>query len=527
MQQRVLPRASFEERLPDGWFLSRLYKGNRILYYKDTKVASVPDDFQIESTVLNIIQNPPTAVQVIMYQEGLISSDCICAEAQKQLVKKGLVTYEFAQKCFQNISSWLKRYVPAKAVYAGSVYTNKRGRWYDQNGNCISTSGTFFSTWDARVRYAAGECTLEDVARYSWAAVLECLGDEHQRFINRVLVPKMELNRKGWAVDAKRSKQARMSTNQKWEHTEFDISDEIEADYREDVNSCLYNYFFRSIDNQVQMFTENCRVPGFEDILEKVRTYEDSTIKKLQDIQSTLARFRWDGVLGEYKPVFSPQVFTSSKRAEFFELVHEVIIGKISGHEAALRFTSGSWKKIAREQNRYRKYKVQYAPFFTERWKKLKPEVSTFQKAVEYVRKSTSDLIALGYREESRTATSFIYDGCRFVLDIDSGSVDYLGVAGGSYLSDEWLKLRPEQRRSRLNDDAEWKYQEQAIRRYRKLFSFLFNVVHKHWDKATYFIQDKLVAKKKYLRPSSGFLAKMQERADNYIKSLERRVVFC
>ena len=136
-------------------------------------------------------------------------------------------------------------------------------------------------------------------------------------------------------------------------------------------------------------------------------------------------------------------------------------------------------------------------------------------------------MIALGYRDESRTTTSFIYDGCRFVLDIDSGSVDYLGVAGGSYLSDEWLKLRPEQRRSRLNDDAEWKYQEQAIRRYRKLCSFLFNVVHKHWDKATYFIQDKLVAKKKYLRPSSGFLAKMQERADNYIKSLERRVVFC
>ena len=94
-------------------------------------------------------------------------------------------------------------------------------------------------------------------------------------------------------------------------------------------------------------------------------------------------------------------------------------------------------------------------------------------------------------------------------------------------MSDRWLKMKPEQRRAVLNDDAEWEYQEKAIKRYNRLFSYLYNVVHKHWDRVSYFIKDKLTAKKKYLRPSSRFLDKMREKAEKYIKSLERGVVTC
>lgn len=94
-------------------------------------------------------------------------------------------------------------------------------------------------------------------------------------------------------------------------------------------------------------------------------------------------------------------------------------------------------------------------------------------------------------------------------------------------MPDSWLALKPEQRRKYLNDDVEWEYQEQAIKKYNRLFSYLYNVVHKHWDRACYYLRDKLAARKKYLKPSPRFLSKMKAKAEDYIKSLERGVVTC
>ena len=230
MCQKVLPRTSFEERLPEGWFLSRLYKGNRILYYKDIKVVSLPDSFDIEARVSDVISNPPESVQAALYQDGKLAALELSSNVQQKLVKKGIIPYEFALNCLHSIESWLYKYIPAKAEYAGQTYRNKRNRWYDENGNCINTSVMFLSTWDARVRYAQGVCTLADVARYSWSAVLECLGDDHQRFIETVIKPKLIVNKKGWVVEAKDKKKERLGRNAKWEHTEFDCSREIEQD---------------------------------------------------------------------------------------------------------------------------------------------------------------------------------------------------------------------------------------------------------------------------------------------------------
>ena len=112
-------------------------------------------------------------------------------------------------------------------------------------------------------------------------------------------------------------------------------------------------------------------------------------------------------------------------------------------------------------------------------------------------------------------------------MNVESGDIRYIGYSNGKFMSDTWLNLKPEERRKLLHDDAEWEYQEKAIKKYRRLFSYLYNVVHKHWDRACYFIQDKLLAKRKYLRPSSGFLDRMKEKADKYIKSLERGVAIC
>lgn len=527
MLQRVLPRTSFEQQLPDGWFLSRLYKGNRILYYNNVKAASIPDTFNLEAEVQRVISNPPECVQAELYNDGKLKVTSLSTAVQKKLVRSGLIPYEFAVNCLSGIADWLSKHVPRTAEYDGKVYTSKRNRWYDQDGNCINTSVMFMSTWDARVRYAKGDCTLEDVARYSWSAVLECLGDDHQRFINNVIKPKLEVNRKAWVVEAKNKRAKRLERNSAWSVTEWDESEKIQADYKEDVNSTLHDHFFSSIDNQVLMFTQPCRIPAFKDMYLRVRKYEDALVSRLQSISPRLSKFRWNALLKSFEPVFAPQMFSEKKRAEFFDLVHQVIIGKVSGHEAALTLVNGDWKKINREARRYEKSKVQYVPFYAERWKKLDKAKTAFVDAVQYVKTNIADLITLGYRAANKAIAAFNYDGCRFTVSSESGAVEYVGPAGGKYLPESWVKLKPEQRRAKLGDDTEWEYQEGAIKKYRRLFSFLYNVVHKHWERASYFVQDKAVAKHKYLRLSSRFLDVLKERADKYLNQLERGYVVC
>lgn len=527
MCQRVLPRTSFEEHLPEGWFLSRLYKGNRILYYNDMKVASLTDNFNIESDVYKIINNPPEVVQAALYQDGKMSAAELSSNIQKKLVKKGIIPYEFALNCLHSIESWLCKIIPVRVEYSGKFYINKRNRWYDENGDCISMTTLFLSTWDARVRYAQGKCTLADVAKYSWSAVLECLGDDHQRFVTQVLKPKMELNKKGWVVSAKAKKAEKKRRNAHWEHTEFDCSNDIEDEYQEEVNSCLYNYFFESLEHHVQMFTEECNVPAFKSVRAQATDYEKSVVSQLKSIEPQLCRFKWNPLLKSHEPVFAPQRMSAERCNDFYDLVHQVIVGQMSGHEAALHLVHGDWSKIRRESNRYEKHMTQHVPFYSERWQKLDATKTSFTEAVDYVQTNIRDLITMGYRDASKIIVSFTYDDCRFALNVETGEVRYIGYSNGKFMSDTWLKLKPEERRKLLHDDAEWEYQEKAIKKYRRLFSYLFNVVHKHWDRACYFVQDKLLAKRKYLRPSSGFLDRMSEKADKYIKSLERRVAIC
>lgn len=527
MLQRVIPKTSFETRLPDGWFLSRLYKGKRVLYYKDIRVDSLTDGFDIEDRVRQIILNPPDYMQFYLYRDGKIGLGNLTPKTQKKLVTSGMVSYEVALNCFKDIRDWLCHYVPRTAEYAGEIYTTKYNRWYNSDGECINNSNRFLSIWDARVRYAKGEVTLEDVAMYSWAGVLECLGDDHQRYVNNYLKPKLEVNRKGWVWDAKYKKKKKLEKNEMYKHTEFDESEEIEDEYREDVNSCLHNYFFSSLDNHVQMFTDDCNVPAFKNIKQQTVDYENEVVLRFNKIERKLQSFRWDTLLKAYQPVFAPKAMTDDRREDFFDLVHQVIVGKMSGHEAALHFNHGDWKKIKREQNRYSKSLTQNVPFYTDSWKKLDPKNSTFKEAVSYVRKSIRDLITLGFRPSHKVITSFNYDNLRFAMDVRTGEVHYIGFSEGKYMPDSWLGLKPEQRRAKLNDDEEWEYQEKAIKRYNKLFSYLYNVVHKHWDRMTYYIQDKAIARHKYLRPSTKFLAKMRERAEMYLNTLERGAVVC
>lgn len=520
MIRKVLPRTSFEQQLPEGWWVSRLYKGNRNLYYKDVKIASLRDDFNIEHSVKLIIDNPPEKIQELLYLDGILAVTELSSKIQKRLIRKGIIGYNCTDILVDNA-------IPAVAEYNGETYTKRNYRWYDTQDNCISSFARFLSVWDARVKYAQNRCTLADVARYSWCAVLECLGDDHQRFINNTLQPKLATNRKGWAWEAKYKKQKRVEENSIWKGSEWDATDEIAQEYRDDVDSCLYNYFFESVEHQVQMFTEDCNVPAFRDIRKQVEAYEANVFEQLRNLNPELSGFRWNSLMKYHEPTFAPKSLSLRRQADFYRLVHDVIIGKVSGYQASLMFSGRDWDSVAREGARYEKHLTQHVPYYTDRWHTLSSEEVSFKEAVQYVVSNVRDLITLGYRAEERVVASFNYDDCRFTVNVDTGEVTYVGLASGKYMPEKWLKMKPEQRRAYLNDDAEWEYQEKAIKSYHRLFSYLFNVVHKHWNAAEYFIKDKIAARNKYLRPSSGFLRKMADRADKYIKSLERGVVVC
>ena len=531
-KETILPKYSFEKELPEGWYLSRVCnskteKRYRILYYKNVLAARVIDTFSLEHTIRDIINNPPECVQEVLYYDGKLPIDKLSIEVVKSLFKKDEISRETAEKLFPELEPWLSSIRPQYAEYAGNVYTHADKFWYDESGNCINDMYKFRTIWDARVSYAEGKSSLADIARYSWSAVLECLGDEHQRYIDTVIKPKLVVNQKAWVCDAKFKKEERLYKNRNWEHTEFDMTEEIEDEYLIAINSCLNKYFYESKANHVQMFTEVCNLKAFDNIKSDTERYEADVTEVLKSIHPELGGFKWNSLLNSYEPVFAPKPMTAEKRQEFFDLMHSVIIGEMSGHEAALRFTNQHWAKIAKESKRYEKHLTQYVPFYNDRWKKLNVSNFSFGSVVSYVKRSIKDLIRLGFRDESKSVTAFNYDSLRFTVDVNTNEVCYAGLAGGDYLSDKWLALKPEVRRQILNDDAEWEYQEKAIKKFNKLFSYLYNVVHKHWDRVQFYKEDKLKAKKKYLRPSTKFFARMQEKADKYINSLERGVAVC
>jgi hypothetical protein len=524
MSDYVSPKYTFETELPEGWYLGRLYKNRRVLHYKNCKVKSIFDDFNIERTVRDIIAHPPVLVEMMLFQDKQLDAHELSKEAQDRLLKKGLVTIEYAKK---NFSIYSANQVPKIAEYDGRLYVNKNHDWYDEAGNCINKKKRFISTWEARVAYAQGQCTLTDVARYSWAAVLECLGDMHQRGVNSYLMPKLKLNKKAWTYDAKYDKQKRLDRNKKNEHTPWDETADIEEIYRREVNSCLLHHFTASVENHVMMFTKDCNIPAFDDMKKRTEKVENEVITELSGIERELNSFRWNSLMNWLEPVFAPKAMNDKRKFEFFNLVHDVLIGKISGHYAALSFSSGTPEQLFEEEDRYKRTILQHVPFLANMSKDITPSKISFVDAVNYIKARYQDMVRLGFRPADKCITSFNYDNCRFALHIYTGEVKYVGPLRGKYIPDSWLDLTPEERRKRLKDDQEWEYQEKSIKRYNRLFSYLFNVIYKCWDRATAYLEARKKARTKYLRLSSGFFERMQKKAEGYINSMERGVVTC
>lgn len=179
--------------LPTGWRLGRLQNGCRTLFYKDTWAERIPVDEGFEEKVFNLIQNPHPRLYPLLYQDGALEVGVLSNEqGVRNLVKAGLLLPADAIQLTPSIIKWLKRnglYEEQEKSKNPQVRINnyiyeKRGRRWgrleNESWNPLIPRIHFQSVWAARVAYAKQEVTLEQIAEYSWGAVLEVIGDQMQ-----------------------------------------------------------------------------------------------------------------------------------------------------------------------------------------------------------------------------------------------------------------------------------------------------------------------------------------------------------
>lgn len=175
--------------LSRGWRFSRVHTQHQSLYYDDIWVARIPLDDNFQAAVDGILQNPPPKVYPALYKDGVVKLETITEEKYlRELVKAKLVTPEQAYAKMPSIKPWLKKnnfwdkLVECTEIQFNGVHYKQQGKqWFQVKGSQLIpliTKPHFQSVWAARVAYATGNATLEQVAAYSWGAVLEVVGDE-------------------------------------------------------------------------------------------------------------------------------------------------------------------------------------------------------------------------------------------------------------------------------------------------------------------------------------------------------------
>lgn len=179
--------------LPENWRLGRLQNGCRTLFYKDEWAERIPVDECFQENIQAAIDNPNPRLYPALYRDSVLSREDLTSEQGiRNLVKTNLLTPEEALQICPKIKAWLKRCKlwsdPSQdrnQIRVGKYIYMKKGRfWYkrDPEGVCspLPRKTHFQSVWEARVAFAKGEVTLEQVAEYSWGAIFEVVGDQMQ-----------------------------------------------------------------------------------------------------------------------------------------------------------------------------------------------------------------------------------------------------------------------------------------------------------------------------------------------------------
>lgn len=502
----VMSKYSFEERLPKGWHLGKLYRGKRAIYYNDIKLGTVEDDFAIAQRVQEIIENPPKEVISSYVKEGKIQAACVKdAAAQKYLVKSEAVSVTQAYSLFPRLRAWLDRQKPSEVEFSGIRYHRKGTHWFTEDGSPLDTRKPYFnSNWSARMLYNSGRYSLFDIAQYSWSAFLECLGDEHQKLFNQIK-SKAEEKKHLLATIHKIEREDKLKkTRREW------ISDDEFEEYKNLINSTLYDNLVSSAENASMMFKRNCLVSGFEWVKPAVDKFILSVVGQVSAIKPKLVSFSWSPLLQRYEPVYAPKRLSPDKLELLLDLIPKVMVGDMSGYEARLRFTNGWYRTIRYEQARFKKSMYQFVPYFAQL---KKAGHKSFAETVDFVCNNIKTLISMGFREADRIRTAFVYDSCRFIVDVKSKVVKFIGFAGSRYISLEGKETSGE------SDE----YVQKARAKFRQSLGYLQFCVHKGQSQ-WYVYEDVQKSKNKWLKHSPEFMSEINRRGATYINQYKKGV---
>lgn len=185
--------------LPEHWTITRPYKGKRVLRYDGITVARIDITKEgWEKLAHWYVNHPPHKLDAQRYRNGELDLDELVGRdkelALRELIKTDQVLPGDALQMCADLRPWLVRMRKIRSYeylkkdpelneieYNNRVYYKRNKSWLykDDEGNekALPPRMHFTSIWDARVAFSKGCVTLADVAKYSWGAVLEVIGD--------------------------------------------------------------------------------------------------------------------------------------------------------------------------------------------------------------------------------------------------------------------------------------------------------------------------------------------------------------
>jgi hypothetical protein len=176
------------------------------------------------------------------------------------------------------------------------------------------------------------------------------------------------------------------------------------------------NYFDNSgIERDAELFQQDNSTKAWVDTYEKqlLQTIINCP-KEIIDIQKVRHTQLWS-------PIWKyDNVGHTEKRDEFIKLWFAVLRQEISGFEARLIYTNGSWRALNRERIRFKQQDFHpYHRFLAE--KRYAVQSMSFDKACAYIREGIIGLIEDGFRDQNATKTTFIWHGNVFIMNCGSG----------------------------------------------------------------------------------------------------------
>ena len=430
--------------LPEPWRLGRTQNGKRLLSYGDTWVEHITVDDSFQQSVKNAVENPGARAYVPMFKNGAFNSDKMHDKhGLMNLVKAELLNPMQAYELLPELKSWLKRndlWKEPESKYPQVQFNNctyeQRGRdWFCINPKShelelVQKATSFQSVYQARLAFARGEATIEQIIEYGWGAFLEVIGDQSAALTDL--------------------EQVRYTS---WDGTVKEYLEANTSPYKEQTHRLIES-----------MLDKPARVVGF----------------------------RYHKLSNRYESIYNivPLRTNPEKLHQLHTLVDRVIDYEVSGRYARLTFINAFYKELAYEEKRWARSchnnrPQQYSPYL-ESYRKDIAQLS-LPEAAAYVQRGQQELILLRIAEPDKKKTTFEHEDNVYCLDIDSGKIHFMSNDCCNYIPNRFHKWSDERKHEFLGVDynrcvREWEKRAAACARLKSYLHFCKGLSWKRAD---------------------------------------------